>query len=229
MHARPPESLPDELRRCYPSLRGMPQALPAGPGDRGLRLLDAPPGTRLFAAGQDCEGFPLVLGGEIQVAHNSSDGRCLELYRVGEGQVCLVSAAGLLSRRPLGAQGTATRDTRLALVPPGVFADWNEHAPFRQFVFGVFAERLVDLIAVVDAVAFQRLDRRLAEYLVKAGPHLHVTHQHLADELGTVREMITRLLNRFEGMGLLTLGREHIAVADVAGLRAVAGGRSTAR
>lgn len=225
----PVDSLDDELRRSYPSLRGMPDSLLAGAGWAGIQILEAGAGSSLFHEGQPCAGFPLVLGGEIQVARNSGDGRCLELYRVGPGQVCLVSAAGLLSRRPLAAQGTAMRDVRLAMVAPEVFDAWNDHPPFRQFIFGVFAERLTDLIAVVDAVAFQRLDQRLADYMLKGGRHVRATHQNLADELGTVREMVTRLLNRFEAMGVVKLRREHIEIVEPEGLRAIAAGRTPVR
>ena len=225
----PVESLDAELRRCYPSLRGIADASLASVRGREVQVLEVGSGTHLFHEGQPCAGFPFVLGGEIQVARHSSDGRCLELYRVGPGQVCLVSAAGLLSRRPLTAQGTATRNARLALVAPDIFDAWTEHGPFRRFIFGVFAERLADLMAVVDAVAFQRLDQRLADYILRDGQHVHVTHQHIADELGTVREMITRLLNRFEAMGVVKLGREHIEIVDAVGLRAIAVGRTPAR
>jgi CRP/FNR family transcriptional regulator, anaerobic regulatory protein len=95
---------------------------------------------------------------------------------------------------------------------------------FRQFVFGVFADRLGDLMAVVDAVAFHRLDERLADYLLGRGRVIHTTHQELAHELGTVREIITRLLNRFEAAGAVKLGRERIEVIDAIALRALATG-----
>lgn len=225
----PTDTLVEELRRSYPSLRGLAQAPFTADVERAVRLLEVESGTRLFEAGQPCAGFPLVLDGEIQVARSSNGGRSLELYRVTQGEVCIVSTASLVAQRPLSAQGTTTLDTRLALVAPGVFERWTNHLPFRQFVFGVFAERLADLMAVVDAVAFRRLDQRLAEYLLGPGRHLHATHQHVADELGTVREMVTRLLNRFEDLGLVKLGRERIEIVDVAGLRAVASGESTAR
>jgi CRP/FNR family transcriptional regulator len=97
-------------------------------------------------------------------------------------------------------------------------------AGFRQFVFGVFADRLADLMTLVEAVAFQRLDQRLAGALLGHGPTLHTTHQALADELGTVREIVTRLLKRFERAGWLRLGRERIEVLDAGALRQAAAG-----
>jgi len=189
-----------------------------------VSILDVPSGTRLFDAGAPCAGFPLVLDGEIQVSRSWSDGRRLELYRVMPGEVCIVSTAGLLSSRPLSAQGSTVHRTRLALLSPALFEQWNNHPPFRQFVYGVFADRLGDLMAVVDAVAFQRLDQRLADYLLGHGRVMHTTHQALADELGTVREIITRILNRVESTGAIKLSRERIEVIDAVALRALATG-----
>lgn len=198
-------------------------------GPDSLAVLEVDPGTVLFDAGSPCPGFPLILEGEIQVSRVSADGRRLELYRVLPGEICIVSTAGLLSDRPLSAQGLAIARSRLALLTPALFAQWNNHPPFRQFVFGVFADRLGDLMAVVDAVAFHRLDERLASYLLGHGQVIHTTHQALADELGTVREIVTRLLNRFETTGAVKLGRERIEVMDAAALRALAAGKSPRR
>jgi CRP/FNR family transcriptional regulator len=90
-------------------------------------------------------------------------------------------------------------------------------------VFGVFADRLADLMALAEAVAFQRLDQRLAHTLLGHGAVVHATHQMLADELGTVREIVTRLLKRFERSGWVSLSRERISIVDAAALRALAG------
>ncbi len=222
------DTLLEELRARYPSLTGMPAGQLALDFGRDIRLHEVPSGTRLFEAGMPSAGFPLVLSGEVRVARGSGDGRSLELYRVSPGEVCIVSAAGLLSDRPLNAQGTAVRDTRLAMLSPALFDLWNGHRPFRQFVFAAFADRLADLMAVVDAVAFQRLDRRLADYLLGHGLCIRTTHQGLADELGTVREIITRLLNRFEAAGVVRLGRERIEILDAPALRSIAAGHAAA-
>ena len=215
-----------ELRSRYPSLLHAPELQLAADVESGGRCIEAPAGTRLFEEGKPCHGFPLLLEGEVSVARGSRSGRTLELYRVLPGEVCVVSAASLLGGRPLTAHGTATRDTRLVILSPGLFDEWTESSEFRQFVFGVFAERLADLMEVVDAVAFQRLDRRLAEFLLGHDGCVRTTHQAVADELGTVREMITRLLNRFELAGLVKLGRERIDVISAERLREIASEQS---
>lgn len=201
-----------ELQALYPALAAL------APGKLGA-VLEVPAGTVLFTEQQACMGFPLVLEGEVRVSKRSAEGRTLELYRVGPGDLCLVSSACLFSRSRLTAEGKATRPTRLQLVPPDLFLEWLAHRGFRDMVLGAFAERMADLAALVDAIAFQRLDERLAAALLGHGPSLAVTHQALAQELGTVREIVTRVLRRFEREGWVALSREQIRILDSGALR----------
>jgi CRP/FNR family transcriptional regulator, anaerobic regulatory protein len=182
--------------------------------------------TILFDENAPCQGFPLVLEGEVKVSRHASDGRSLELYRVVPGELCLVSSASLFRSTPLAAQGISTRPTRLLLITPRVFAQWLEAPEFRNAVLGLFAERMAELTGLIDAVAFQRLDQRLAACLLGRGQTLALTHQQLASELGTVREMVSRLLRRFEREGWVELAREHILIRDSRALRALADGQA---
>jgi CRP/FNR family transcriptional regulator, anaerobic regulatory protein len=211
------ESLP-ELQHLYPALR------PLGPELATLasQALAVPAGTVLFNENEPCRGFPLLLEGEVRVSRSSPDGRALELYRIVPGEICLASSACLFRSQPLSARAVTTRPTRLLLVPPPTFGAWLEQPAFRDFVLGLYAERMADLTALVDEVAFQKLDRRLAAALLGHGPELAITHQDLANVLGTVREMVTRLLRRFEREGWIELGRERIRIRDGAALRRLA-------
>ncbi|MDI1247016.1 MAG: Crp/Fnr family transcriptional regulator [Rhodoferax sp.] len=201
----------------YPSLAQVQPALQAP--ESGLQPFEVPANTVLFTENTPCQGFPLVLRGEIKVSRNSGDGRSLELYRVVPGELCLVSSACLFRVQPLTAFGITTKSSDLLLVKPDLFRRWLETPAFRNDVLGLFAERMADLTSLIDAVAFQRLDRRLAAALLGRGQQLNVTHQTLADELGTVREMVTRLLRRFEREGWVSLGREQIQIVNGAALR----------
>ncbi|MBA3060008.1 MAG: Crp/Fnr family transcriptional regulator [Gammaproteobacteria bacterium] len=184
--------------------------------------MSVPAGTVLFSENDACQGFPLVLDGEVKVSRSSSDGRSLELYRVVPGELCLVSSSSLFRAQPLSADGVTTKPSTLLLIAPDIFRRWLDNAAFRNDVLGLFAERMADLTSLIDAVAFHKLDRRLAAALLGHGPQRRVTHQMLADELGTVREIVTRLLRRFEREGWVALGREQIQIVDGAALRALA-------
>lgn len=219
-----PVELSQQLAALYPVFAESPP--PGWTGDLAALgpAVQVDAGTPLFDEGAPCRGFPFVLSGEVRVARGAPQGRALELYRVQAGEVCIVSASCLFGHSVLAAHGTAVQPTRLVLLPPGLFMRWCDHEPFRRFVFGIFATRLADLIALAEAVAFQRLDQRLAAALLGRGGSLHTTHQQLADELGTVREMVTRLLKRFERSGWVALGRERVQILDAVALRRLAAG-----
>jgi CRP/FNR family transcriptional regulator, anaerobic regulatory protein len=212
------------LEAAYPALAALPEALRDAVLGSTAQAWAVPAGTRLFDEGSPCLGFPLVLKGAVRVARGSSGGRRLELYRVTPGDMCVVSTAGLFGTSTLSAHGDTVEPTELVLLSPEGFQSCCAHEPFRRFVFGVFADRLADLMALAEAVAFQRLDQRLAQALLGHGSSVHSTHQALADELGTVREIVSRLLSRFERAGWVRLGRERVEVLDAAALRALAAG-----
>jgi CRP/FNR family transcriptional regulator len=216
------------LAELYPAVAGLPPPLRDEVISHQTMWLEAPAGTTLFQEQSPCQGFPMVLGGEVRVARGSVQGRSLELYRVGPGELCVVSASCLFGHSLLSAHGETTAPTRLAVMSPAALDACCAHESFRRFVFGVFADRLTDLMALAEAVAFQRLDQRLAAALLGHGEVLHTSHQALADELGTVREMVTRLLRRFERSGWLALGRERIEIRDAAALRRLSAGDASA-
>jgi CRP/FNR family transcriptional regulator len=207
-----------ELVSQYPALAPIDRAALAQ-----IAFIEVDAGTALFDAGQLCAGFPIVLAGEIKVSRQSDEGRLLELYRVVPGDICLISTASLFGHAPMAASGVATRKTRLALIPPATFLEWLATAEFRESIMNMFAERMADLTGLIDAIAFRRLDQRLAAALLGRGQDVAVTHQALADELGTVREIVTRLLHRFEREGWVSLSREHILIVQSTSLRALAG------
>lgn len=206
----------------YPAIAAIDPALRDDVLARHTMAVEAPTGTVLFDEGAPCRGFPLVIAGEICVARGSPQGRSLELYRVAPGEMCVVSTSCALGRRTMVAHGMAARDSQLIVLSPTGFDAWCADEAFRRYVFGIFAERLADLMALVEAIAFQRLDQRLAAALLNQGPVVHASHQALADQLGTVREIVSRLLKQFERTGLVRVTRERTEVLDAAALRDIA-------
>jgi CRP/FNR family transcriptional regulator len=221
-----PDDLPARLGALYPVLADLPPQDLVDVIEAHTHFVAVPGGTVLFDEGAPCRGFPMVISGAVRVARGSPGGRTLELYRVTPGELCVVSTACMFGQTPLTAHGQAMEPTELVLLkPPGLDA-WCQHASFRRFVFGIFGERLGDLMALAEAVAFQRLDQRLAQALLGHGSSVQTTHQALADSLGTVREIVSRLLSRFERAGWVRLSRERIDVLDGAALRKLAAGQA---
>lgn len=210
-----------ELTALYPALAALPE-------DARTLLADAakpvrlPAGSCVFDERQACLGFPLVLRGGIRVVKSAPNGRELPLYRVIPGETCVVSSACLLGHHGYNAKGITEEETELLLLPVPVFDALMGAEPFRSFVFQIFSERIAELMQLVEEVAFRKLDQRLAALLLGKGRILRATHQQLADELGSVREIVSRLLKGFAAQGLVALGREQIEILDAAGLRRLA-------
>ena len=207
-----------QLLDLYPALGGLPDThldrLQQAP------VLTLPAGTTVFSENQPCAGFPLLLDGSIRVVKQATSGRELMLYRVAPGGSCIISSSCLLGRSDYNARGIAETPLALLILPVIEFGRLLvDHTPFRDFVFHLFAERIGELMQLVEEVAFARLDQRLAKLiLARQTDTLAVTHQQLADELGSVREIVSRLLKGFAAQGLVALGREQLTVINRDGL-----------
>lgn len=211
------------LLRLYPALADLPPARL----ERLLQpaaLFQLPAGACVFSEHQPCTGFPLLLDGSIKVVKQASSGRELLLYRVSPGGSCIISSSCLLGHTDYNARGIAETPLTLLALPVGEFGRLLvDHAPFRDFVFHLFSERIGELMQLVEEVAFARLDQRLAKLiLARQADTLSITHQQLADELGSVREIVSRLLKGFAAQGLVSLGREQLTVTDRDGLNKLA-------
>lgn len=211
----------ETIDTLYPVLANMPgelhQRLMAT-----MQSMTVPAGTVLFDERQPCLGFPFVLAGSIRVTKAAANGRELPLYRVLPGESCIITSSCLLGHAAYNARGTTEAASTLILLPRNLFDELLGQAAFRDFVFNQFAERMAELMQLVEEVAFRKLDQRLASLLLGKGRVLHTTHQQLADELGSVREMVSRLLKGFAEQGLVRLGREQVEILEPAGLRLIA-------
>ena len=211
----------DRLEALYPVLAALPEQLRQRLANAATAL-SLPAGTVIFDEHQPCQGFPFVLGGAIRVVKVSAGGRELPLYRVSPGETCIITSSCLLGNVPYNARGVTENEAVLALLPQGMFGELLALEPFRNFIFSLFAERMADLMQLVEEVAFRKLDQRLAALLLGKGRLVRATHQQLADELGSVREMVSRLLKGFAEQGLVALGREQVEILDATGLRRIA-------
>lgn len=207
------------ILQLYPVLQELPDAeLDAMLISAGVMLF--PAGTVIFDENQPCQGFPLLLSGSLRVIKSSANGRELQLYRVVPGESCILTSSCLLGNTRYQARGIVEESLEMVMLPAIVFHGLlGKYEAFRRYVFRLFNERLTDLMELVTAVAFQKLDQRLAVLLVNKPGTMHVTHQAIADELGSAREMVSRLLKGFAEQGWVKLGREQITVTDLAALK----------
>lgn len=207
------------LLQHYPVLAELPAA------ELETMLADAmvmplPVGTVVFDENQLCQGFPMLLSGSIRVVKASPNGRELQLYRVLPGESCILTSSCLLGNTRYQARGFAEQALEMVLLPATSFhVLMGKHKAFRDYVFHLFSDRLTDMMQLVSAVAFQKLDQRLAALLVAKSSPIRTTHQALADELGSAREIVSRLLKGFADQGWIKMAREQIEVVDSIGLR----------
>ena len=178
----------------------------------------------LVSGGAECAFLPFVLEGTLRIYKASEGGREITLYRIERGESCILSATCILNGGGFPAIAEAEGDTEVVLIPARLFARLVEdNGHWRRFMFDLYAKRLENLLTLVDEVAFHHIDSRLAAHLVRqAGPRQKVvtrTHGEIAAELGTSREVVTRILSDFEAQGLIATARGRIRIRKPDALR----------
>ncbi len=209
----------------FPGLAGMDGAQRAAL-EAASRIVRVPAGARVFGTGQSPENFLLVIGGSIRVQQVSESGREIVLYRVTAGESCPLTTACLMGHEGYLAEAVAETEIEAVAIPKAVFETLLAgSAAFRRFVFSAFSFRLTNLFRLIEDVAFARIDIRLAHKLLEladARDVLAVTHQQLAAELGTAREVISRQLNEFQRRGWVSAGRGSVTLQDRGALQRLA-------
>ena len=197
------------------------------------QTLDFPAGTIMMRPGESSQGFILLAQGCVRVYERAQNGREIVLYRTQAGEMCLLTLANLLNNTTYSAEAVAEKEVRATIIPLDDFHKALAHSEeFRQVLFATLSQRLSNLMHLVGRVAFQRLDLRLAgllNQLFQEGKttRLQVTHQALAHELGTTREVTSRLLKEFERLGCIRLCRgsvELVSPQELARLSGAPGG-----
>jgi len=193
---------------------------------RASRVVALPAGSRIFGPGQAPQNLLLLLSGTVRVQQLSESGREIVLYRVSAGESCVLTTACLMAFEDYLAEGIAETPVEAVAIPRAAFDEAMGRSPvFRRLVFGTFSRRVTDLCRVIDEVAFSRIDIRLAQKLLKladGGGHVTQTHQQLAAELGTAREVISRQLQEFQRRGWVAAGRGDVSLTDAAALAQLA-------
>jgi CRP/FNR family transcriptional regulator len=171
----------------------------------------------VFHAGDLCQAFLILLDGEVRVQLTSESGREVTLYRIGPGGSCILTTSCLLSNEHYPAEAIAESDIEALAIPVSSFQLALEESQwFRRFVFDGFSSRLTSVIQKIEQIAFTAIDVRLAGVLLELDRKgvEKITHQDIAVELGTAREVVSRHLKRFESEGWVRLGRGQVSLVD---------------
>ncbi len=185
-----------------------------------------PADTVIFGPGNTPDSLLLLLQGSVRVQQLSEKGREIVLYRVRAGESCVLTTACLLACENYSAQGVAETAVQAVSIPLNVFDDMlGRSKVFRQFVFQAYSNRITELFHVIEEVAFRKVDVRLALKLMELAQGdniIRITHQQLAAELGTAREVVSRQLSEFQRRHWIAQMRGVVEIKDVAALQRLA-------
>ncbi len=207
----------DDFLRLFPQFR-------QGSHETARQMLSSsrqqaiPQGSRIYAEGEACQGIAFVLSGEIRVFKIGETGREITLYEIGPGETCILNASCILSGTTYPANASAGSDVDVLLVPSSTFRKLVvDSEDMRSFVFALLSRRLATVMELIEEVAFGRVDQRLRDYLVQksVADVLQATHQKIANDLGTSREVVSRLLKDLERKNKVKLTRNSITLLDV--------------
>ncbi len=184
-----------------------------------VQSVHLPAGQAVFHRGDTCRNYLVVVSGSVRVQVLSTGGREVVLYRVSEGQSCVITTSCLISHEAYPAEGITESATDALVIPQEMFNEaLGRSENFRKFVFASQGQRLGDLIKRVEDVAFGRIDARLARHLVDRCANkpglITATHQQLASELGTAREVISRQLKVFEKQAWIAVQRGSVEILE---------------
>jgi CRP/FNR family transcriptional regulator len=201
----------------FPGLRRLP-ADSVSTLARNSAVVTLPESSRIYGPGHAPENYLLLLEGSVRVQQVSESGREIVLYRISAGESCALTTACLMAYEDYPAEAIAESAISAVVIPRATFDDLIGRSPeFRRFVFTAFSTRVTNLFHIIEEVAFSRMDIRLAHKLLELSrgeDHVASTQQHLASELGTAREVVSRMLAEFQRRDWLSSARGHITIRN---------------
>ncbi len=204
-----------EFIETFPAFRGNPALVSEILSISNIKTI--PGDVQIYSEGDSCSAIAFVISGEIRVFKIGEGGREITLYEIERGETCILNASCILSNMSYPAHALTVLDSELLLVPAQEFRRiLDRFEEMRDFVFNLLSRRLTSVMALVEEVAFGRMDLRLMEYIEEKSEdgNLNATHQKIANDLGTSREVVSRLLKDFERRGKIRLSRNLIQITD---------------
>lgn len=183
---------------------------------RYCKHIELKEGEMVFKRGEACQNYLFILSGTVRVQKSTTNGHEITLYRLYTGQVCEITTTCLLANQTYQAEAVAETAVRAVLVPKHHFHETLRDTPeFREYVYSSLEQRVNVLLDFIEEVAFTPVDNRLARCLLDHMNHrneINATHYQIATNLGTAREVVSRLLKKLEREGTVKLGRGKITV-----------------
>jgi len=214
-----PEIL-EELRSAYPFLRALTESEIDSIRQYSI-LKTLPDGETVFLKGDTCSFFAFILSGRVRVFKTGETGREITLYRFEKGESCILTASCIMSKNTFPAEAEVEEEIQTVLVPHELLREFvKQYDPWRRYFFDLLSSRLSEVMEIVEEVAFRKMDSRIAEYIISNSAEgvLNATHLEIASELGTSREVVSRILKDLEKEKLIILDRGKILINNKLGL-----------
>ena len=212
----PAEASVKEFYASFPRFNGQPELVSDLLAQ--ARRQKFPAGMHLYWEGDVCSGIAFLFSGRVRVYKSGESGREITLYEIGPGETCILNASCILGNNSYPANAVTLTAGEMLLVPAPLFSRLlGSHEALRAFVFSILSERLTEVMHLVNEVAFGRMDERLLDYLVEKSCDgvLCAPHQRIANDLGSSREVISRLLKELEHQGKVSLARNEVKLLDL--------------
>ena len=170
--------------------------------------------------GDTCNYLAFIVEGSVRVYKFGETGREITLYRISEGESCILTASCVMSNKTFPAIALSETELKVLLIPSDVFREWvKKHTFWASYFYNLLSDRLTDVITIIEEVAFKKMDVRIADFLISYftksnNSEINITHQTIASELGSSREVVSRLLKDIEHDGLITLSRNKILLLN---------------
>ena len=212
------EDLSQPLRKSFPYLND--PDLIEQINEQGV-IREVPEGTVLMSAGQYIKYIPLLLKGVIRIVREDEDGQEHLLYYLRAGETCATSLSCCMSQKKSEIQATAEEEVTFINIPVRFLDEWMRKYPaWKSFIMQTYSQRFNELLKTIDSIAFLKMDERLLKYLkeksrITRSTAIRITHQNIAKELNTSREVISRLLKQLEKLGKVKLSRNQIDLLDI--------------
>lgn len=181
-----------------------------------IHTVHYPAGALLHQGSQDCTGLILINTGQLRIFLLSDSGKEITLYRMLEQDVCILSASCIIKNLTFDVHIEAEKDTTAYIIPTALYDTLNKTIPtIQNFTTSLISSRFSDVMWIVEQIVFMKMDARLAQYLLEQSSlensnTLYTTHEKIAKDLGTAREVVTRLLKYFQNEGIISLERHKI-------------------
>lgn len=177
-----------------------------------LPITELEPNSIVLIENAYIKKIPILIEGVIKVRRNDESGKEIILYKIGPGESCILSLTSLLNNKFCNAEAFVESKSKVIYIPSELVKIWiKKYDSWRQYVFKLYYERFDELLELIDSIAFKQVDIRLLnklkEYQQKQGNTIYITHQKLAKEIGTAREVISRLLKQLEKSNVIKLDR----------------------